>query len=158
MMPVAIYGLKCLKKDEGVLIKRINHHLARHRQTTTQTKDRKMFDGYRPFVIKCFYWNLNQEVKTWFDVYPNEDLEGQYFFPNYKDCGWLIHVRINLHRHTNVIPEECEKYVRELLDSTMFEHRVIKESDDLLAGLPRGEHNGGRAVVECPLVSISSPV
>ena len=141
MKPVAIYGLKCLKKDEGVLIKRINNHLAKHRQTTNQTKDRKMFDGYRPFAIKCFYWNLNPEMGTWFDVYPNEDLEGQYFFPDHKDCGWLIHVRINPHRHASMIPEASEMFVRELLTSTMFEHRVIKESDDLLAGLPRG-HTG----------------
>jgi len=37
-----------LRKDEPVLIKRVNNHLAKHRQTATQTKDRKMFDGYRP--------------------------------------------------------------------------------------------------------------
>lgn len=97
-----------------------------------------MFDGYQPFVIKHFYWNLNPAMGTWFDVYPNEDLKGQYFFPDHKDCGWLIHVRINLHRHTNLIPEESETFVRELLDSTMFEHRVIKESGDLLEGLRRG--------------------
>ena len=77
MLPVAIYGWKCLKKDEHVLLKRVNNHLARHRQTITQTKDRKMFDGYRPFVIKHFYWNLNPAMGTWFDVYPNEDLKGQ---------------------------------------------------------------------------------
>ena len=122
-------------------MKRINNYLAKHQQTITQTKDRKMFDGYRPFVIKYFYWNLNQEMGTWFDVYPNEDLEGQYFFPDHKDCGWLIHVRINSHRHANLIPEKSETFVRELLASTMFEHRVIRESGDLLGGLPRG-HTG----------------
>lgn len=137
MMPVAIHGLKCLKKDEHVLIKRVNNHLAKHRQTITQTKDRKMFEGYRPFAIKHFYWNLNQAVGTWFDLYPNEDLKGQYFFPDHKDCGWLIHVRINSHRHTNTIPEESEMFVRELLESTMFEHCVIKESADLFEGLHR---------------------
>ena len=138
MMPVAIHGLKCLRKDEHVLIKRVNNHLAKRRQTITQTKDRNMFEGYWPFVIKHFYWNLNPAMGTWFDVYPNEDLKGQYFFPDHKDCGWLIHVRINLHRHANIIPEESETFVRELLDSTMFAHRVIKESGDLLEGLRRG--------------------
>jgi len=138
MMPVAIHGLKCLRKDEHVLIKRVNNHLAKRRQTITQTKDRNMFEGYWPFVIKHFYWNLNPAMGTWFDVYPNEDLKGQYFFPDHKDCGWLIHVRINLHRHASIIPEQSETFVRELLDSTMFEHRVIKESGDLLEGLRRG--------------------
>jgi hypothetical protein len=75
---------------------------------------------------------------TWFDVYPNEDLQGQYFFPDHKDCGWLIHIRVDLHQHANIIPEASEKYVQELLDSTMFKHRVIKESDNLTEGLCRG--------------------
>jgi hypothetical protein len=138
MMPVAIYGWKCLKKDEPVLVKRVNNHLAKHRQKVVQTRDRKMFDGYHPFTIKHFYWNLNHEMGTWFDVYPNEDLRGQYFFPEHKDCGWLIHVRINLHQHAKTIPEETKAFVRELLDSALFEHRVIKESGDLNRGLSRG--------------------
>jgi hypothetical protein len=138
MLPLAIHGWKCLRKDEQVLIKRVNYHLAKHRQTTTQTKDRKMFDGYRPFVIKHFYWNLNHAMGTWFEVYPNEDLQGRHFFPDHKDCGWLIHVRIDFNRHANIIPEASEKYVQELLDSAMFEHRVIKESDNLTEGLRRG--------------------
>jgi hypothetical protein len=138
MKPVAIYGWKCQKKDEELLLKRVNNHLAKHRQMIIRTKDRKMFDGYRPFEIKHFYWNLNQAIGTWFDLYPNEDLKGQHFFPDHKDCGWLIHVRINPHRHNNTIPEEAEMFVRELLESTMFEHRVIKESVDLNEGLRRG--------------------
>jgi hypothetical protein len=138
MKPVAIYGWKCQKQDEEVLLKHINSHLAKHRQTITRTKDRKMFDGYHPFAIKHFYWNLNQALGTWFDIYPNEDLKGQHFFPDHKDCGWLIHVRINTHPHGNDVPEESKAFVRELLRSPMFEHRVIKESGDLQEGLRRG--------------------
>jgi hypothetical protein len=138
MKPVAIYGWKCLKKDEPVLLKRVNKHLAKHREKAIQIKDRKLFDGYQPFTIKYFYWNLNHSTGTWFDVYPNEDLKGQYFFPEHKDCGWLIHIRINLHQHADSIPKKTETFIQELLSSTEFEHRVIKESGDLLEGLPRG--------------------
>lgn len=137
-MPVAIYGWKCQSKDKEVLLKRINHYLAGYRQMIIKTGDRKMFDAYLPFVIKHFYWNLNHEMGTWFDVYPNEDLSGNYFFPGHKDCGWLIHVRIYLHQHTNIIPEESETFVRNLLDSARFEHQTIKESGNLHEGLHRG--------------------
>ena len=139
MMPVAIFGWKCLRKDKDVLLRRINEYLAGHGQKTTETATRKMFDGYLPFVIKHFYWNLNQETGTWFDIYPNEDMKGKFFFPDHKDCGWLIHVRIDLHQHANLIPEESETFVRELLNSTRFEHRIIKESGDLHEGLRRGQ-------------------
>jgi hypothetical protein len=141
MMPVAIYGWKCLRKDKAVLLKRLNEYLARHRQQITETATQKIFDGYLPFVIKHFYWNLYEEMGTWFDVYPNEDLKGNQFFPEHNDCAWLIHMRIDLHRHANIIPEETETFVRELLTSTMFEFRVIKESGDLLEGLQRGHIN-----------------
>ncbi len=137
MKPVAIYGWKCLKKDEPILLKRVNNHLAKHRQKAILNKDRRMFDGYDPFVIKYFYWNLNHAMGTWFDVYPNEDLQGRYFFPEHKDCAWLIHVRINVPKHASMIPEETKAFIRELLDSAMFEHRVIRESGDLNEGLRR---------------------
>ncbi len=139
MMPVAIYGWKCLRKDKDVLLRRINDYLAGHRQKTTETATRKMFDGYLPFVIKHFYWNLNPETGTWFDIYPNEDVKGKFFFPDHKDCGWLIHVRIDLHQHANLIPEESETFIRELLSSTKFQHHIIKESGDLHEGLRRGQ-------------------
>lgn len=138
MMPVTIYGWKCLGKDERVLLERLNHYLARDRRMASKTKDRKMLVGYLPFVIRHFHWNLNQEMGTWFDIYPNEDLKGQFFFPDHKDCGWLIHVRIDFQRHANIIREESEAFVRGLLDSTKFEHRIIRESGDLFEGLPRG--------------------
>jgi len=138
MMPVAIYGWKCLGKDETVLLKRVNHYLATHRRTTAKAKGRHMLDGYLPFVIKHFYWTLNRELGTWFDIYPNEDLKGQYFFPDHQDCGWLIHVRIDFHRPANIIPGESETFVQKLLASTQFEYRVLRESGDLLKGLRRG--------------------
>ena len=43
MMPVAIYGWKCLRKDKDVLLRRINDYLAGYRQKTTETATRKMF-------------------------------------------------------------------------------------------------------------------
>lgn len=137
MMPVAIYGWKCKKKDKEVLLKRINHYLAGHQQTTVKTEDRKMFDGYSPFTIKHFYWNLNRKLGTWFEIYPNEDLKGDHFFPDHKDCGWLIHVRIDLQQHANIISEETEAFILELLNSTRFKHRVIRESGDSHEGLGR---------------------
>ena len=39
-----------------------------------------MLSAYFPLIIKHFYWNLNKEMGTWFDIYPNEDINGQYFF------------------------------------------------------------------------------
>jgi hypothetical protein len=138
MKPVAIYGFKCSKRDEKVLLKRVNDFLATHNRTTTKAKNQSMLGAYAPFALKHFYWNLNKEMGTWFDIYPNEDLNGKYFFQDYRQCGWLMHLRFDEHRHANIVKATAEAFVAALLAAIQFEHIIIKESDDLKAGLDRG--------------------
>ena len=146
MSPVTIYGFKCSKKDEKVLMKRVNDFLATHNRTTSRSKNSSLLSAYAPLTIKHFYWNLNKEMGTWFDIYPNEDLNGQYFFPDRQDCGWLMHLILNLNRHPNIVKADSEAFVEGLLKSTQFDHLVFKESDDLLLGLTRQGHIGSRPV------------
>ena len=137
MMPVAIYGWKCLGRDERPLLDRVNRYLAGHQHVAAKTGAGRVVDGYLPFVIKRFYWSLDRNLGIWFDIYPNQDVKGQYFFPDHKDCGWLIHVRIDLHRHENLIPDEIQDFIHNLLAAPGFEHRVLRESGDLHEGLVR---------------------
>lgn len=146
MKRVTIYGFKCLKKDEKILMKRINDFLATHNRTTSRSKNPSLLSAYAPLTLKHFYWNLNKEMGTWFDVYPNEDINGEYFFPERKDCGWLMYLTINLKRHANIVKENSEAFVAGVLGATQFEHAIIRESDDLLLGLTRQGEPGTRPV------------
>ena len=62
MKPVTIYGFKCLKKDEKILMKRINDYLATHNRTTSRSKNPSLLRAYAPLTLKHFYWNLNKEM------------------------------------------------------------------------------------------------
>jgi len=141
MKAVTIYGFRCSRKDEKILAERVNEYLATHRRTTTRARSQSMLSAYFPLIIKHFYWNLNKEMGTWFDIYPNEDINGQYFFPDRMECGWLMHLRLDLKRHAKVVKEKSEAFAAGLLQAMRFEHTVMAESDDLLAGLPRGVVN-----------------
>jgi hypothetical protein len=137
---VTIYGFKCAKKDEKVLMQRVNDFLATHHRTTSKSKNEDMLRVYAPLTIKHFYWNLNKEMGTWFDIYPNEDLLGEYFFPDHQDCGWLMHVRLDVHRHADIVKEKSEAYVSGVLKAAEFEYVVLAESDNLMEGLTRRGH------------------
>ena len=52
-----------------------------------------------------------------------------------------MHLRLDLKRHAEVVKEKSEAFAEGLLQAMRFEHTVMAESDDLLAGLPRGVVN-----------------
>ena len=137
MKPVTIYGFRCSKKDEKVLMKRVDEFLATHDRTTSKTKNPSLLRAYAPLTIKHFYWNLNKEMGTWFDIYPNEDANGQYFFPDQPECGWLMHVRLDLNAHPKIEKEKSEGFVLGVVSSIQYEHVILRESDDFRVGLTR---------------------
>lgn len=139
MRPVTIHGFKCLKKDEKALIQRVNEYLAGLLRTTSKSKNSDMLRAYSPLSIKHFYWNLNKDTGTYLDIYPNEDIEGKWFFGNHRDCAWLMHVRIDVATYPAATQAKAETFIQSLIDATNFESFVIRESDHLLEGLPRGE-------------------
>jgi len=141
MQPVTIYGIKCSKKDEELLMRRVNGLLATHNRTTSKGTDPSMLKAYEPLKIKYFYWNLNKATGTWFDIYPNEGLDGTWFFPDRRDYGWLMHVRIDTARFPASTKEKAETFIQQVLQAVEFPYVVIRESTDLLAGLPRGLHD-----------------
>ena len=128
MKPVTTYGLKCAKKDEKILVQRINEYLGTIDRTMSKAKNKSMLKALLPFVLKHFYWNLNKGVGTWFEVFSNEDLEEKYFYEANKDCGWLITTRIDL-THPMYEKKRTEQFLKDVLDSTGFDYVVIEEKD-----------------------------
>lgn len=128
MKPNTTFGLKCLKKEEKVLVKGINEFLSTIDRTMSKAKNKTMLEDRLPFVLRHFYWNLNKGVGTWFEVYPNEDLEGKYYSEANKDCGWLITTSIDL-THPGYEKTETEQFLENVLEATTFDYVVIEEKD-----------------------------
>ena len=131
MKPETTYALRCPKKDERLLLERVNAYLATYHRTTSKARNPSMLARYLPFVVKHFYWNLNKDAGTWFDIYPNEDAEGKHFFPERKDYCWLMRVRIDLRQWPAATQAKAESFIAGLLSAMGFESVVLQKSDTL---------------------------
>jgi hypothetical protein len=129
MISEKIYGILCSKEDESQLITRVNAYLATFNRTTSKANNKSMLDGYLPFVLKYFYWNLNKDTGTWFELFLNEDSNGKYFFPNHKDYGWLMRIRIDIDKFPAATPEKAKEFISGLFSAIEFSFKVIREND-----------------------------
>jgi hypothetical protein len=125
MLPITTFGLCCSVKDEKVLIQRVNDYLATLNRTTSKAKQPSLLEARLPFVLKYFYWNLNKDTSTWLEVHRNQDVRGEWFFPNNKECSWIVRARMNDLR----LKEAAEIFFTELLFSTQFEYIVLAEGE-----------------------------
>jgi hypothetical protein len=131
MKPETIYAFRCNKKEEKALMHRVNSYLGALERTTSKAKNPDMLKRYAPHVIKHFYWNLNKETGTWFDLYPNEDVNGNYFYPDLKNYAWLMRVRIDLTTWRVATQDKAETFIAGLIAATGFEFIVVSECDSL---------------------------
>lgn len=128
MKTFATYGIKCTKKDEKILAQRINAYLATLQRTMSKSTNKSLLSSFLPLVYKYYYWNLNKEVGTWFEIFPNQDLKGNYFNEATPDCAWIIKTRINL-THPLYEKETTEGFLSNVLQAIQFVYIVIEETD-----------------------------
>ncbi len=129
MKPFTTYGIKCVKKDEKNLVKKVNDFLAIYKRTMSKAKNKSLLEAHLPFVYKYFYWNMNKSVGTWFEIFPNEDEKGKFFSEEHKKYGWLIKTRIDV-THPMYKKEKTEKFLSDLLKSIEYETVIIKENEE----------------------------
>ena len=134
---VTILGIRCVSKDEKAMMLRVSDYLATFNRTTSKTKNKDLLASELPFVLKHFYWNLNKDAATWFDIKPNQDLEGKWKQPAHQDCAWLLHVRID---HSGWIRigefddkkrQQTQDFLNGLLNAIEFDTKLIMQTDDL---------------------------
>ena len=87
-----------------------------------------MLESRLPYKIKQFYWNLNKETGTWFELFPNQDLENQYFSKKHPDCAWLVLVLFHDH-FTGYEKSKAENFIIDLLESIVFKYETLIETD-----------------------------
>ena len=134
---VTILGIKCVVKDEKAMMLRVNDYLATFNRTTSKAKNQSMLSSELPFVIKHYYWNLNKDTASFFDIKPNQDLEGKWYQPAHQNCAWLLHARIDYSTWTglgevqDVRERKTQDFLNGLLKAIEFETTLIMQTDDL---------------------------
>ena len=130
-----LFGITCDLKDEKKIHQAINDYLSKFNRTTSTVKKGPLMESRLPYRIKQFHWNLNKETGTWLELFPNQDLEGKYFWQKRKDCARLILVL--LHNHfPGFEKNKSEKFILDLLNSVGFNNETLAETDseERLAG------------------------
>jgi hypothetical protein len=128
MKSFSCYGIRCEKKDEKILVSRVNEYLAAHDRTMTKTINESLLKARLPFVYKYYYWNRNKGTGTYFEVIPNEDAEGKCYSEENRDCAWIIKTRIHL-THPEYKKEATELFLQEVIRATGFDTVTIYERD-----------------------------
>ena len=124
-----LFGIKCSYKDEKNILKAIKGYLAQFNRTTSTVTKGSMLDARLPYRIKQFHWNLNKERGTWFELFPNQDLDNKYFSENHKECAWLALVLFH-YNFQGYDEKESEKFIIAMLDSTGFAYDTLLETDN----------------------------
>lgn len=128
MKSISTYGIKSSKKDERIIVKRVNDYLAIHDRTMSKTKNKSLLDARLPLVLSHFYFNLNKSKGTWFEIFSNEDLNGKYYDEKNKDYGWIMKTRIDL-THPIYEKKSTELFLTEILNATGFEYYILEEKE-----------------------------
>ena len=120
------YGIISIAKDEKKIMAGVNEYLATVLRTTSRAKNKPMLEKKLPFVYKHFYWNLNKEYGTWFEIFPNADVEGKQFYTEHANCAWIL--KMLFHDDTpNYNYERAQNYIDSVIKSTGKEFILIKE-------------------------------
>jgi hypothetical protein len=125
MMPVTFYGIYCSEKDEKAITQRVNDYLSKFQRKLSKSKQPILLKKFEPFVLKHFYWRSMNDVGTWFDIYPNADVTGNYFFPKHKDCAWILHVQVNLYNYPMASTLKAQQFVSGLLAAVGFKTVIL---------------------------------
>jgi hypothetical protein len=91
-MIIEYYCIKATKKDEKEMINRVNEFLKTLMRSLSRQKNPSVSVNGVVYVLKHFYWNLNKDTQTYFEIFLNEDLEGKFFDVEHSEYGWMMKV------------------------------------------------------------------
>jgi len=120
------YGIKCQKENEKQIVKNINNFLQK------EYEYRKMYkrndESISKFNYEYYYCQFIKEKPLWyFDLYPNEDLDGKCKFEN-KETQWILFInKIDIKENTSKQNEALELFFQKLLNGIGFETILLYE-------------------------------
>jgi hypothetical protein len=123
------YGIVCKAEEEKQLVKNINTFLKKQYAYSkmSKTNNKSMLEARLPFVYSHFYKQfLKQGARWYFELYPNEDLEGKRKFSDHPEVTWLIWVN-KMSYTTDADKAQLDRFFSELLTASGFEYKLLYE-------------------------------
>lgn len=134
----AEYGIICNKEDEKELIKRINKFLKNDYEYRKVYK--RNDTSISAFNYDYYYFQFIKENPRWyFDLYPNEDLDGKLKFDN-QETKWILYFdKQNLSENTEIQNQEVNLFFDKLIDAIGYEtillHRYKDDEEERIGNI-----------------------
>lgn len=129
MKQKTVYGFICSKKDEKLIIGRLNEFLEQYNRVFAKSKSKTLLEDYLPLKYKHIYLNLNKDTGTYMDLTPNEDSEGVKRYSDNIEVGWILKVLIHKH-FPGYEKSKTESFISNILDAIGFEYIKLLEFDE----------------------------
>jgi len=134
----AEYGIICNKEDEKELLKRINKFLKNDYEYRKVYK--RNDTSISAFNYDYYYFQFIKEKPRWyFDLYPNEDLDGKLKFDN-QETKWILYFdKQNLSENTEIQNQEVNLFFDKLIDAIGYEtillHRYKDDEEERIGNI-----------------------
>jgi hypothetical protein len=115
------YGIKCSKEDEKRIVKNINNFLQKERNYRKIYKHKD--DSISKFNYDYCYCQfvLKKNPRWYFDLHPNEDLDGKRKFDN-KEVEWILYLSKNyIEGYSKKEHKSVDLFFKKLMEAIDFE-------------------------------------
>jgi len=130
MKNVTEYGLVSTVKDEKQIFESLNSFLAPLQRKFAKVKNASYLKAYAPYKYKYIYSNLNKDMGTNMELFPNADTANKLNHPKQKDVAWILKVIIDV-TSPGYQKHKTEKYIANLLKAVKFKKITLFESNKI---------------------------
>lgn len=125
------YGIICGVSDEKELIKNINAFMVElgfrkiYKKAPSGVRDPDN-PGQEPQYAHYYWQMLKQDPGWYFDLYPNQDLNGKYRIADAPDVGWTLYLSFTKDdANTQEQKQELDRFAESLIKKLGFSSRLL---------------------------------
>jgi hypothetical protein len=131
MRETTVYGLKCPKEDERIIVDAINALLGKMKRSTSKATGKGLLEARKPFVLPHYVWCLNKDCGVYFEIYHNEDLRGKLHYPKDSSIGLLLLFVIQGNGFRGGKPlKKTAEFVEQVIESLGVPCALLAEGDE----------------------------
>jgi hypothetical protein len=131
MRETTVYGLKCPKEDERIVVDAVNASLSKMKRSTSKATSKSLLEARKPFVLSHYVWCLNKDCGVYFEIYRNEDLNGKLHYPKDSSIGLLLMLVIQENGFRGGKPlNKTKEFVERVVESVGVPCELLAEGDE----------------------------
>lgn len=122
-------GIVCTAADEKKVVKAINTFLEKEHGFRKMKKNTNasMLEARLPHRMTHFYMQFLKQAPRWFfELYPNEDLDGNLKFAEFPECSWIVFINKMEYSDAETMGK-IDRFFDAMMAAVEFETKVVKD-------------------------------